>query len=179
MAWSNVKSVRANELYYTNILKKMELQKKYNMITQKCYDEIKNAAYFGKDYCFFCVPFYIYNFPDYDIGYFIRSLTLELRKNDYWVSFIIPNTLFISWVDIKKLIDKREIRTFLKNETEKTLKLFHREEESTEETLRSKHLMICDEGHDKKLHKELRPKLKKKKETEKEINKKTEKNGDE
>ena len=77
-------------------LNKLEL---YNKILNRIHVRIKTTSRqkIDEQFCWFIVPEIIIGVPKYDQGSCIAYIIDKLKDNGFFVRYIHPNTLFISW----------------------------------------------------------------------------------
>ena len=72
----------------------------FNKILKRVHNRINHTAKSKKiqeDFIWFSVPEYLIGEPIYDKGDCIGYVVSQLEKNGFFVKYVHPNTLFISW----------------------------------------------------------------------------------
>jgi hypothetical protein len=71
----------------------------YNKILNRIHVRIKTTSRqkLDEQFCWFVVPEVIIGVPKYDQGSCIAYLMDKLKENGFFIKYIHPNTLFISW----------------------------------------------------------------------------------
>lgn len=77
-------------------LKQLQL---YNKLLNRVHVRIKTTSRqkINEQYCWYVVPEVMIGVPKYDVAACIAYIIDKLNQNDFQVSYIHPNTLFISW----------------------------------------------------------------------------------
>lgn len=78
--------------------------KTYEVILNKCYNQIRHMAYRDQTFCYYIVPLYVMGLPLYDINACIVYILVNLKKKGFLVQMSNPQTIYISW---KHIYDKQ------------------------------------------------------------------------
>lgn len=91
-------------------LKQLQL---YNKLLNRVHVRIKTTSRqkINEQYCWFVIPEVMIGVPKYDVAACIAYIIDKLNENDLQVSYIHPNTLFISW--------KHWVPSYVRNEFKK------------------------------------------------------------
>lgn len=112
-----------DDLHKEDLLKLYKIQSEYDKIVNHCFDDIRDThRYSRKNKMFFIVPYQILDKPDYNFIDCVVYVIKELRESGFYVRFIKPNYLYISWNNPSKTINKEENMQFIMNEDELTRK---------------------------------------------------------
>ncbi len=71
--------------------------KPYNVILNKCHNQIRHMAKRDKTFCYYTIPLYVLGLPIYDINACIVYVLLSLKKKGFYVQMIDTQTLYITW----------------------------------------------------------------------------------
>lgn len=90
-----------DQLYDINRKQDLQKLKTYTKILNSIHKHItREAAKSATDKtCYFCVPSIVYGHPKYSQGECIAFCIDKLKTDKYMVSYIPPETLFISWAN--------------------------------------------------------------------------------
>jgi hypothetical protein len=115
--------ITANDLYYTNMLREIDLEDTYNKIFADINQKIKRAFGKHRDHIIYQVPKSKYKIENYNCYDCCAYLIQKLRKNGYYVRYYEPNNLYIELRDVEK--EKEDIKKlkFLLYEDLKTKKI--------------------------------------------------------
>lgn len=105
--------INIDELYEKNQQRDLKQLSIFNKILNRIHKRIiftsKNKS--NDKYIFFLVPEYIFGEPLYSKGDCIGYLVVKLQENGFHVTYIHPNTLFVTW--------KHWIPSYVRNEYKK------------------------------------------------------------
>jgi len=73
---------------------KMEI---FDKILNRCYNRIDISSDCGDQYCFYCIPEYIYGFPTFNTKSCAAYIMKKLMGNGFHVKFFKPNMIYIYW----------------------------------------------------------------------------------
>lgn len=106
-----------SELAKIHKKKQKNKTKTYDVILNKCHNQIRNMAKRDQTFCYYVVPLYVLGLPLYDINACILYLLLNLKKKGFYVQMADAQTLFISWKHIhEKSSQRRNITTQQKSQ---------------------------------------------------------------
>jgi hypothetical protein len=116
-----------DDLHKEDLLKIYKMQKVYDRIINRCYDDILQVhRYDRKNKMFFTVPLEIFEQPEYNFIDCVAYAIKEIRGGGFYVRYIRPNLLYISWNNPALSKNTKENFEMLKEEdniTKKTLGL--------------------------------------------------------
>lgn len=109
----SLKKVNIDELYEKKKLRDLKQISIFNKILNRIHKRITITGRTKKNekYVWFSVPEYIFGEPVYDKGECIGYIVQKLEENGFFIKYIHPNTLFISW--------ENWIPTYVRNEIKK------------------------------------------------------------
>jgi len=114
-----------DDLHKEDLLKMYKIQSEYDKIINHCYDDILHThRYMRKNKMFFPIPYQIFDKPDYNFVDCVVYLIKEIRSGGFYVRFIKPNWVYISWNNPTKTNNYHENLRILSEEdhlTQKTL----------------------------------------------------------
>lgn len=95
----DIKKVNIDELYESKQRRDLKQVSIFNKILNRIQKKITTTARIKKNdrYIWFTVPEYIFGEPIYDKGDCIAYLITKLEENGFFIRYMHPNTLFISW----------------------------------------------------------------------------------
>lgn len=91
--------INIDELYEKNLKRDLKQLSIFNKILGRIHKRIKHTAQNKQNdkYIWFLVPEFIFGEPTYDKGDCIAFIVNKLTENGFFVKYIHPNTLFVSW----------------------------------------------------------------------------------
>ncbi len=113
--------LNANQLFEKN---KKQSEKTFNTfkeILKKCNTLIKFANQKKQSDIIFNVPNILLGYPSYDYDECLCYLILKLRNNNFFVKYIYPSQLYISWHDKEQLEKLKKEQKFIYNESKKEI----------------------------------------------------------
>jgi hypothetical protein len=154
-----LKKINIDELYEKQKNRDLKQITIFNKILNRIHIRIKSVNRFGKKdkFVWFNIPEYIFGEPIYDNAECIAYIVSKLEENGFYIRYVHPNTLFISW--------ENWIPTYVRNEIKKKRgividekgNIVKKEEEDTEEPVSEKtdkHVSTSVTQIDKKTGKE-------------------------
>lgn len=133
-----------DDLHKEDLLKLYKIQSEYDKIVNHCYEDIlythRNVR---KNKMFFSVPYEIFDKPDYNFIDCIAYVIKEVRAGGFYVRFIKPNWLYISWNNPSKANNHRDNLRLLAEEDQLT--------QRTLETLMPKKIKLLEYHKGKKV----------------------------
>lgn len=107
------KKVDIDELYEKRKNRDMKQLSIFNKILNRVHKRIQVAGKnkVNEKFIWFQVPEYIFGEPIYDKGHCIAYIVSKLEENGFYIKYLHPNTLFVSW--------ENWIPTYLRNEVKK------------------------------------------------------------
>ncbi len=118
-----------DDLHKEDLLKLYKIQSEYDKIINHCYEDILYThRHVRKNKMFFPVPYEIFDKPDYKFIDCMVYLIKEIRSGGFYIRFIQPNWVYISWNNPSKNMNHKENRKLLTEEntlTQKTLGLLY------------------------------------------------------
>jgi hypothetical protein len=154
-----LKKINIDELYEKQKSRDLKQITIFNKILNRIHIRIKSVNRFGKKdkFVWFNIPEYIFGEPIYDNAECIAYIVSKLEENGFYIRYVHPNTLFISW--------ENWIPTYVRNEIKKKRgividekgNVVKKEEEDTEEPVSEKtdkHVSTSVTQIDKKTGKE-------------------------
>lgn len=108
-----LKKLNIDELYEKQKAKDLKQISIFNKILNRIHIRIKSVNRFGKKdkHVWFNIPEYIFGEPIYDKAECIAYIVSKLEENGFYIRYMHPNTLFISW--------ENWIPTYVRNEIKK------------------------------------------------------------
>jgi hypothetical protein len=108
-----LKKINIDELYEKKKVRDLKQISIFNKILNRIHKRIQTTGRTKKyeKYVWFSVPEYIFGEPLYDRGDCIGYIVQKLEENGFYIRYIHPNTLFISW--------DNWIPTYVRNEIKK------------------------------------------------------------
>ena len=102
-----------DDLYDKNLKKDLKQLSIFNKILNRIHNRIKLTARnkISDKYIWFVIPEFIFGEPTYNQSDCIAYITNKIVDNGFYVKYIHPNTLFISW--------EQWIPTYVRNEVKK------------------------------------------------------------
>jgi len=107
-----VKKVNIDELYERNQRRDLKQISIFNKILNRINNRIQLTARnkLNDKHIWFIVPGFIFGEPVYDQTDCIAYVITKLRENGFFIKFVHPNTLFISWENWVPSYTRHEIR---------------------------------------------------------------------
>ena len=106
------RKINIDELYEKNQLRDLKQISIFNKILNRIHKRItftsKNKV--NDKHIWFTVPEYIFGEPNYDQGECLGYLVSKLEENGFFVKYMHPNTLFISWENWIPSYTRNEIK---------------------------------------------------------------------
>jgi hypothetical protein len=95
----DVKKVNIDDLYENKQRRDLKQVSIFNKILNRIQNRITTTARIKKNdrHVWFTVPEYIFGEPIYDKGDCIAYVITKLEENGFFIRYMHPNTLFISW----------------------------------------------------------------------------------
>lgn len=95
----NEERVNIDELYDKNKQRDLKQLSIFNKILNRIHKRIKHTSHTKTNdkHIWYNVPEYIFGEPCYKQGDCIGYLVMKLEKNGFFVKYVHPNTLFVSW----------------------------------------------------------------------------------
>lgn len=120
----SIGKINIDQLYEKQLKRDMKQLSTFSKILNRIHKRIQTTAKMKKNdrYIWFTVPSYLFGEPNYDQGECIGYLVSNLAENGFYVKYLHPNTLFISW----EAWVPAYIRDKLKKKSGKTLDEFGR-----------------------------------------------------
>jgi len=116
-----------DDLHKEDLLKMYKIQSEYDKIVNNCYNDILYThRYARKNKMFFLIPYEIFDKPDFNFIDCVVYLIKEIRSGGFYIRFIKPNWVYISWNNPIKESNFKENLKMLSEEdllTQKTLGL--------------------------------------------------------
>jgi hypothetical protein len=109
--------LNANELFEKNKKLNEKVFNTFKEILKKC----KFANQKKQSEIIYNVPKILLGYPSYDYDECLCYLILKLRNNNFFVKYIYPSQLYISWHDKDQLEKKKKEKKFIINESKKEL----------------------------------------------------------
>jgi len=110
-----LQKVNIDELYEKDQRRDQKQLSIFNKILNRIHKRItitgRNKRGGGDKFIWFTVPEYIFGEPVYDQGECIAYLVTKLEMNGFFIKYMHPNTLFISW--------ERWVPTYVRHELKK------------------------------------------------------------
>ena len=93
------RNVNIDDLYQINHKRDLKQLSIFNKILNRIHKRIESVGKNRRNekHVWFTVPGYIFGEPLYDNGEIIGYLVSKLKDNGFFVKYVHPNTLFISW----------------------------------------------------------------------------------
>jgi hypothetical protein len=107
------RKINIDDLYEKNQRRDLKQLAIFNKLLNRIHKRITTTARSMKNdqHIWFTVPEYIFGEPIYDQGDCIGHLVVKLEENGFYVRYIHPNTLFVSW--------KNWVPSYVRNEIKK------------------------------------------------------------
>tara|TARA_A100001015_G_C14446468_1_gene502472 strand:- start:57 stop:446 length:390 start_codon:yes stop_codon:yes gene_type:complete len=115
--------LNANELFEKNKKFNEKVFNTFKEILKKCNTLIKFANQKKQSDIIFDVPKILLGYPSYDYDECLCYLILKLRNNNFFVKYIYPTQLYISWHDKSQLEKLKKEKKFIYNESQKEIPL--------------------------------------------------------
>lgn len=90
-------SLDINNLYDKINERNSKRLEKFDDILKKVHNRILYNANLEKTFCFFQIPEFIIGTPLYNVEDLKKYLILSLRKDKFYLIYVKPNWLFITW----------------------------------------------------------------------------------
>ena len=109
----SLKKVNIDDLYEKKKCRDLKQISIFNKILNRIHKRITITGRTKRDekYIWFLIPEYIFGEPVYDKGECIGYIVQKLNENGFFIRYIHPNTLFISW--------ENWVPTYVRNEIKK------------------------------------------------------------
>lgn len=93
------KKINIDDLYEKKHQRDLKQISIFNKILNRIHKRIQFTGRNKRNdkYIWFTVPEYIFGEPNYDKGECLAFLVVKLEENGFFVKYLHPNTLFISW----------------------------------------------------------------------------------
>jgi hypothetical protein len=141
--------INIDELYESNQRRDLKQVSIFNKILNRIHKRItvtgRNKR--NEKYIWFCVPEFIFGEPVYDNAECIAFVVAKLENNGFYVRYLHPNTLFISWIEFVPSY----VRSEYKKRTglvinEKGQVISKKEDEPENETVNNKSVSVGKDG---------------------------------
>jgi hypothetical protein len=111
----SLKKINIDDLYENNHKRDLKQISIFNKILNRVQNRIQITGRNKKNakYIWFTIPEYIFGEPLYDKGECIAYVVTKLEENGFFIKYIHPNTLFVSW--------ENWVPTYLRTELKKRL----------------------------------------------------------
>lgn len=95
----NIKKINIDELYEKNQRRDLKQISIFNKLLNRIHTRITHIARNKRNdkHAWFTIPEYIFGEPVYDKGECIAYIVAKLEDNGFYIRYLHPNTLFISW----------------------------------------------------------------------------------
>lgn len=113
--------LNANDLFEKNKKSNEKVFNTFKEILKKCNTLIKFANQKKESDIIFDVPKILLGYPSYDYDECLCYLILKLRNNNFFVKYIFPTQLYISWHDKVQLEKLKKEKKFIYNESKKEI----------------------------------------------------------
>jgi len=113
--------LNANQLFEKNKKLSEKIFITFKELLKKCNTLIKFANQKKQSDIIFDVPKMLLGYPSYDYDECLCYLILKLRNNNFFVKYIYPSQLYISWHDKDQLEKLKKERKFIYNESKKEI----------------------------------------------------------
>ena len=113
--------LNANDLFEKNKKSNEKVFNTFKEILKKCNTLIKFANQKKESDIIFDVPKILLGYPSYDYDECLCYLILKLRNNNFFVKYIFPTQLYISWNDKVQLEKLKKEKKFIYNESKKEI----------------------------------------------------------
>lgn len=90
-------NIDIHDLYKSIDTKNQNKKKTFEQVLDRVHSKIKLAAKNDHYACFYPVPEFIIGIPLYNITECIEYLISALKDNGFFIRFIYPNNIYISW----------------------------------------------------------------------------------
>jgi hypothetical protein len=130
--------INIDELYDKRQRRDLKQLSIFNKILNRVHKRVQYTARSkqGDTFIWFLVPEYIVGEPIYDKGDCIGYLVSQLEKNGFFVKYVHPNTLFVSW--------HTWVPSYVRNEIKKKLGVILDEKGNIVEVGAHQHLLAKD-----------------------------------
>ena len=113
--------LNANELFEKNKKKNERIFNTFKKILMNCNTLIKFANQKKQYEIIFDVPKFILGYSSFNYDECLCYLIMKLRNNNFFVKFIYPTQLYISWHDKEVLEKIKKEKKFINLESQKEL----------------------------------------------------------
>ena len=113
--------LNANELFEKNKKNNEKIFNTFKKILINCNTLIKFANQKKQYEIIFDVPNFILGYPSFNYDECLCYLIMKLRNNNFFVKYIYPTQLYISWHDKKHLEKIKKEKKFINIESKKEL----------------------------------------------------------
>ena len=113
--------LNANELFEKNKKLNEKVFNTFKEILKKCNTLIKFANQKKQSDIIYDVPKILLGYPSYDYDECLCYLILKLRNNNFFVKYMYPTQLYISWHDKNQLEKLKKEKKFIYNESQKEI----------------------------------------------------------
>lgn len=113
--------LNANELFEKNKKLNEKVFNTFKEILKKCNTLIKFENQKKQSDIIFDVPKILLGYPSYDYDECLCYLILKLRNNNFFVKYMYPTQLYISWHDKNQLEKLKKEKKFIYNESQKEI----------------------------------------------------------
>jgi len=109
------RKINIDDLYEKKHMRDLKQISIFNKILNRVHKRIQTTGRTRRNekYIWFTVPEYIFGEPNYDQGDCLGYIVSKLEENGFYVKYMHPNTLFISW--------ENWIPTYTRNEIKKKM----------------------------------------------------------
>jgi hypothetical protein len=112
--------VNANDLYYTNRVRKLEMEQLYDKMLERAIKAVIRSYNKGMSSLQYDIPMYNSSNANYDYISAICHIIRGLRQRNFYVRYVKPNCLLIDCSDIDANKEKMKEELFLEYEHRKT-----------------------------------------------------------
>ena len=113
--------LNATDLFEKNKKLNEKIFNTFKEILKKCNTLIKYVNQKKQSDIIFDVPNMLLGYPSYDYDECLCYLILKLRNNNFFVKYIYPSQLYISWHDQVQLEKLKKEKKFIYNESQKSI----------------------------------------------------------
>lgn len=118
-----IDTINANDLYYTNRVRKLETEQLYEKMLQRAIKTIIRSYNKGMSSLQYDIPMYNSSNASYNYKSAICYIIKELRQRNFYVRYVKPNYLLIDCSDIDANKEQMKEELFLEYEHSKTQQL--------------------------------------------------------
>lgn len=151
--------VNIDELYENKHKRDLKQLSIFNKILNRIHKRIQFVGKNKKNekHIWFTVPEYIFGEPLYDKGEIIGYLVTKLNENGFYVKYIHPNTLFVSWHNWVPSYVRSEIKKKLGIVIDEKGNKINKEEDEEEDDNNPNSKILNDKNQSNKVQKQYTP----------------------